>query len=172
MRMRRIKYLLPFIAAAVVFSSCGKKNNEQALERNKEMLLSTFASESSVPPHPVPLPKGQKIVVPDDVKAKYHTVKMAVGNRITKAAKVFTVRIGGSASVPGSPYSIKVTAYLPQWIFRGDVVTSKGIEPVDPAVRAIITKGGKHVFDGFIFQRHKTPSFVTDKYVITLAGAN
>ena len=172
MRTRRIKYLLPLVAVAVIFSSCGKKSNEQALERNKEMLLSSFAGESSVPPHPIPLPKGQKIVVPDAVKAKYHSVKMAVGNRITKAAKVFTVRIGGSANVPDSPYSIKVTAYLPQWIFRGGVVTSKGIEPVDPAVRAIITKGGKQIFDGFIFQRLETPSFVTKKYVITLDGAN
>ncbi len=172
MKTRRIKYLLPLLAAAVVFSSCGKKNNEQALERNKAMLLATFGAESSTPPHPAPLPKGQKIIVPDAVKAKYHTVKMAVGNRLTKAAKVFAVRIGGGAKVPDSPYSIKVTAYLPQWIFRGNVVTSKGVEPKDPAVRAVITKGGKTVFDGFIFQRHKTPSFVTDKYVITLTGAN
>ena len=172
MKTHRIKYLLPFIAAAVVFSSCGKNNKEQALEKEKAMLLSTFAGTSSVPPHPAPIPKGQKIIVPDAVKAKYHTVKMAVGNRLTKAAKVFAVRIGGGAKVPDSPYSIKVTAYLPQWIFRGNVVTSKGVEPKDPAVRAVITKGGKTVFDGFIFQRHKTPSFVTDKYVITLTGAN
>ncbi|MHB8173227.1 MAG: hypothetical protein ACYDFU_02050 [Nitrospirota bacterium] len=172
MKTNRIKYLWPLLAAAVLASSCGKKTDNQALDKNKKMLLSSFTQESSVPPHPVPLPKGQKVVVPDAVKAKYHTVTMAVGNRVTKAAKEFKVSIGGGAKVPDSPYSIKVMAYLPQWVFHGDVVTSKGVEPVDPAVRAIITKGGKPVFDGFIFQRHKTPSFVTDKYAITLMGAS
>ena len=106
------------------------------------------------------------------VKAKFHTVKMAVGNRENKEEKEFNVKIGGGADVPGSPYKIKIIAYLPHWVIRGDTVTSNGINPDDPAVRAVITEGDKPVFDGFIFQKHKTPSFVTDKYVMTLTGAD
>ncbi len=170
---KRYKYLLPLLAVVLLCSACGKKNDEEALKKKKEMALATFATEGKeTPPKPAPLPKGQKLDVPDAVKAKYHTVKMAVGNRETKEEKEFNVKIGGGADVPGSPYKIKILAYLPHWVIRGDTVTSNGINPDDPAVRAIITEGDKQVFDGFIFEKHKTPSFVTDKYVMTLTGAS
>jgi hypothetical protein len=169
----RYKYLLPILAVVLLCSSCGKKNNEESLEKKKEMALATFANEGNeTPPHPAPLPKGQKLDVPDAVKAKFHTVKMAVANRKTKEEKVFNVRIGDEVDVPGSPYKIKIIAYLPHWVIRGNTVTSNGIIPDDPAVRAIIYEGGKPVFDGYIFEKHKTPSFVSEKYVMTLTGAS
>ena len=169
----RYKYLLPLLAVVLLCSSCGKKNDEEALKKKKEMALAAVATEGKeTPPSPAPLPKGQKLEVPDAVKAKFHTVKMAVGNRETKEEKEFDVKIGGGADVPGSPYKIKIIAYLPHWVIRGDTVTSNGIDPVDPAVRAVITEGDKQVFDGYIFEMHKTPSFVTEKYVMTLTGAN
>ena len=170
---KRYKYLLPLLAVVLLCSSCGKKNDEEALKKKKEMALATFASEGKeTPPRPAPLPKDQKLDVPAAVKAKYHTVKMAVGNRETKEEKEFNVKIGGGADVPGSPYKIKIIAYLPHWVIRGGTVTSNGVNPDDPAVRAVITEDGKPVFDGFIFQKHKTPSVVTDKYVMTLTGAS
>lgn len=169
----RYKYLLPLLAVVLLCSACGKKNNEESLQKKKAMALATFASEGKeAPPRPIPLPKDQKLEVPAAVKAKFHAVKMAVGNRETKEEKEFNVKIGGTADVPGSPYKIEIIAYLPHWVMRGDTVTSNGVKPDDPAVRAVITEGGKQVFDGYIFEKHKTPSFLTDKYVMTLAGAS
>jgi hypothetical protein len=167
------KYLLPLLAAVLLFSACGKKNNEESLDKRKEMALAIFATEGKeAPPKPAPLPKDQKLDVPEAVKAKFHTVKMAIGNRENKEEKEFNVRIGDEVDVPGSPYKIKIIAYLPHWVIRGNTVTSNGIIPDDPAVRAVIIEGGKPVFDGYIFEKHKTPSFVTDKYVMTLTGAS
>lgn len=167
------KYLVPLLAAVLLFSACGKKNDEEALKKKKEMALATFATEGKeTPPRPAPLPKDQKLDVPAAVKAKYHTVTMAVGNRETKEEKEFNVKVGDEVDVPGSPYKIKIVAYLPHWVIRGNTVTSNGINPDDPAVRAVIIEGGKQIFDGYMFEKHKTPSFVTDKYVMTLTGAS
>ena len=169
---KRFIYLTAVICiACAVLCSCGKKVDEEAQEKVKEVEIKTFTEGVSVPPKPAPLPADLVIDVPGPIKAKYKAVVMGVGNRKTKEVKKFTVKLGGTAKVPGTGYTIKVFDYLPNWTFRGKVVTSKDDKPEDPAVRAEIYEKGKKVFDGFIFQKHKTPSFVTDEYAVGLLEA-
>lgn len=159
---------LTFVIAS--FAACGDKEAEKqkALEEAKQFALSTFEEGNAKPPRPKPLPKDLAIEVPKDVKSKYTAVVMGVGNRKTKEIKKFTVKLGETAAVPGTDYTIKVMSYLPHWTLKGGKVTSGGDEPTDPAVRATIYEKGEQVFDGFIFKRHKTPSFITEEYVIGL----
>ncbi|MBI5190865.1 MAG: hypothetical protein HZA22_09330 [Nitrospirae bacterium] len=156
--------------AAAFMAGCGDKEAEKkkALEEAKQFALSTFEEGNAAPPKPKPLPKNLVINVPDSVKAKYTAVVMGVGNVKTKEIKKFTVKLGETAAVPGTDYTIKVISYLPHWTMRGGAVTSAADDQGDPAVRATIFEKDKQVFDGFIFKRHKTPSFINDNWAIGL----
>lgn len=162
------------VAAAILLiafaGACGKEKQAD-LEKLKSFEIANFDAKTA-PPKPVALPQNQVVVVPDDIKGKYKAVTVAIGNRKTKEVKQFKVKIGGEAAVPGTNYRIKVMSYLPNWTMRGNVVTSKDDKQLDPAIRATIFENGKQVFDGFIFQRHETPSFMTEDYAIGLLGAS
>lgn len=167
------KLLLLLVPALIIATaSCGKSKDDAAAEKARQLELSSLTDGVYQPPKPIPLPGDMVIKVPGSVKAKYSTVTMGVGNRKTKEIKEFKVRVGETASVPGTDYRIKVMDYLPDWAYRGKVVTSKSDEPKDPAVRAIIYEKDKEVFNGFIFQKLLTPSFMTDAWVIGLLGAS
>lgn len=168
------KLLLLLIPALIIMTaSCGKsKQDEEAAEKARQLELSNLTEGSYQPPKPIPLPEGTVVQVPNSVKAKYSAVTLGIGDRKTKEIKKFKVRVGETALVPGTDYRIKVMAYLPDWAYRGKVVTSKSDEPKDPAVRAIIYEKDKEVFNGFIFQNNITPSFITDAWAIGLLGAS
>ena len=169
--MKRL-LLLIIPALLIVTAACGKSKEDEAAQKERQMELSNLTEGTYQPPKPAPLPSGMVLEVPDSVKAKYKTVVIGVGNRKTNEIKKFNVRIGETASVPGTDYRIKVMAYLPDWAYRGKVVTSKSDEPKDPAVRAIIYEKDKDVFNGFIFEKNETPSFITDAWAIGLLGAS
>jgi len=153
-------------------TACGKsKEQEKKMQEAREWELQNFSEGPTPKPKAKPLPKDLKIVVPESVKAKYHSVVLGVGDLKTKEIKEFTVKIGGEAKAPGTDFTVKVEAYLPEWKLEGNTVTSKSDNPADPAVRATIYEGGKVVFDGFIIQRAKSASFSTDKVVIGLMKA-
>jgi hypothetical protein len=164
--------LAAMLPALLVSQGCSnkKKEEEARLRKEREWALANLTEGKTPPPKPVPLPKELEIKVPQSVKDRYTGVVMAVGNRKTRVIKKFTMKLGETAKVPDSPYSIKIGELLPTWSMNGNVVTSRKDTPDDPAVRATIYESGKKVFDGFIFQRHKTPSFFNDTYVIGLVG--
>ena len=170
--MKKLLLLLLVPALVILTASCGKSKEDEAAEKARQLELSNLTEGSYQPPKPIPLPEGTVVQVPDSVKAKYSTVTIGIGNRKTNGIKKFQVRVGETASVPGTDYRIKVMAYLPDWAYRGKVVTSKSDEPKDPAVRAIIYEKDKEVFDGFIFQNNVTPSFITQTWAIGLIGAS
>lgn len=163
--------IIPLLAALVFSGGCSRNGEEARLQKEREWALYNLTEGETPPPKPKALPEDLVIEVPASVKDKYAGVVMAVGNRKTREVKKFNVMLGQSAQVPGTDYSVEVGEYIPTWIMRGNVVTSRKDEPDDPAVRAAIYKAGEKVFDGFIFQRHKTPSFITDEHVIGLVGA-
>lgn len=161
---------VPLIFALILSAGCSKKDEEAKLQKEREWALYNLTEGKTPPPKPQALPENLSIEVPQSVKDKYAGVIMAVGDRKTREIKKFTVMFGKTAKVPGTDYTVKVGEYLPTWSMHENVVTSRKDEPEDPAVRATIYKSGEQVFDGFIFQRHKTPSFITDEHVIGLVG--
>lgn len=164
-----------FISLAIACApicSCGKKEEARNVEQAKDWQVETTNEGKTPPPRPVPLKADIAIVVPGPIKAKYKSVLMGVGDKKTGKVVKFTVAIGGgTAKVPGTDFTLTAYEYLPTWALRGKTITSRDDDQRDPAVHAVITQGGKKVFDGFIFQKHKTPSFVTDNNAIGLLGA-
>ena len=173
MRNKLVILAVALALVGVFGAGCSNKSDEQArkVQAERERELKNFTEGVTPPPKPQPLPKSQVIEVPDSVKGKYSAVILLIGDRRTKVINKFNVKLGAEAAVPGTDYTIKVGEYLPNWVVRGKVVSSKDNKPEDPAVRAVISENGKVVFDGFIFQKHRTPSFITDKYAIGLGGA-
>jgi len=169
--IKKITITTAALLVLVSIGACGKKTDVQQ-QKTLGWDINSFIEGKSTPPKPIPLPGNLVIEVPGSVKAKFHTVTMGVGDRRTLVVKEFKVKIGETAKVPGTDYSIKVISYLPAWVIRGNVATSKSDKPDDPAVRATIYEKDKQVFDGFIFQKHRTPSFLTDKIAIGLLGAS
>ena len=168
--MTKISTIMLTVAVALTSASCSKKDETKMTDK-QATAIESFTSGKSAPPEPAPLPTDQTVDVPAYIKAKYKKVTMGVGDRKTLKVVEFEVKIGGEAKVPGTDYTIAVQSYLPHWMLSGKTVTSRDDKPIDPAVRATIKENGKVVFDGYIFQKHKTPSFRTDKYAIGLIGA-
>jgi len=170
-RLTALAVLVVALPVLLVTQGCSKKEDEEArLQKEREWALANLTEGKTPPPKPATLPETLEIEVPQSVKDRYTGVVMAVGNRKTREIKKFTMGLGETTKVPGTDYTIKVGEYLPTWSMNGNVVTSRKDEPDDPAVRATIYESGNKVFDGFIFQRHRTPSFITDNYVIGLVG--
>jgi len=171
LRLTAITVLVAVLPVLLISQGCSKKEDEEArLQKEREWALANLTEGETPPPKPSALPQTLVINVPQSVKDRYTGVVMAVGNRKTREIKKFTMQLGESTKVPGTDYTIKVGEYLPTWSINGNIVTSRKDEPDDPAVRATIYESGNMVFDGFIFQRHRTPSFITDNYVIGLVG--
>jgi len=169
--MNRKWLCVPALVLALLSAfACSKKEDSAELEKAREWEIENFTAGKTPPPTPAPLPKDLKVEVPASVRAKHKSVVMGIGNRKTLKVVKFTVKLGSTANVPGTDYTIKVWDYLPAWSFKGNTVTTNGEDPIDPAVRAIVYQKGKAVFDGFIFQKHKTPSFATNEYAIGLLG--
>ncbi len=171
MRKKGFLLALSVLLALGCAAACGKSAKEKRLEELRSWELQNFTEGQAAKPHPKPLPKGLVVVVPPSIRAKYKAVVMEVADLKAKEIKKFTVRVGSAVKVPGTDYTLEISAYLPNWKYVGNTVTTKDDRPPDPAVRAIIREKGREVFNGFLFEEAKTPSFMTDKYAIGLLAA-
>jgi hypothetical protein len=165
---------LMLLSTAAFGASChGESDEERQLRESREWAIHTMTEGETPPPKPRALPSELSIIVPPEVEERYKAVKMKVYTYATESYESFNVDIPGKASVPGTDYTIEVLNYMPSWTTKDHVLTIKTVEEArpDPAIRCIITDGsGEQVFNGFIFQLHKTPSFKTEEHVIGLVG--
>jgi len=161
------------LAAVFILVACGESEEERKLREAREWAIHTISEGETPPPKPKPLPSDLEVVETEGLANRYPQVKMKVYTYETDSYESFTVDVPGKAKVPGTEYTIDVLNFMPAWSIKDRVLFIKTAEEArpDPAIRCIITgSGGKEVFNGFIFQLHKTPSFKTDKHVIGLVG--
>jgi hypothetical protein len=149
--------LAVMLIAAVAVSGCKKKE-----EQKPQM----------APPHGMMGEKHEAvIVVPDSVKGKWKSVKVAVLDRKSGKSAEYDVAIGSEVSVPGSGLVIKVDNFFPDFIMDGPVRTSASNEPKKPAAQVRIMEGGKEVFKGWLFYKLQSPhDFNHPTYAVTVAG--
>ncbi len=125
-----------------------------------------------MPGHPdiqMPAPEEMKIIVPDDVRAKWKGVILTVMDRETMDAMDYTVAVGGKLAIPGSKIEVQAGEFLPDLKIDGNVYTTSSPDLLNPAIRVLITEDGKEIFKGWLFQ--KFPSvhpFKHQKFGITL----
>jgi len=146
------------LITAVAFSGCKKKEEQKPAEM--------------MPGHP---PAGAKmetvVLVPDTVKGKWQSVKLAVVDKASGKKSEHDVAIGSKMTIPGSDLVVEVLYFLPDFTMDGNIRTSKSNEPNNPAAQIRVTEGGKEIYKNWMFSKLKSPhAFQHEKFDITLAG--
>ncbi len=120
--------------------------------------------------HPQMGGSSRTVRVPDDVKAKWQSVKLQVEQIAgEKSSRVFTVKVGGTLDIPGSSLQVTVRDFLPALQVSGNEVTSAGNDPTNPAALVTVSEGGKEIFRGWLFARFPDmQAFQHPVYRITL----
>jgi hypothetical protein len=92
---------------------CQKKGEEIPLDMPEEMT-------EEVPMPAVP----SKIMVPEDVAAKWKAVVLEVTDKDTNERTNYTMNIGETAPLGNTGLNVQVEAFLPSFQMAGDVFTS------------------------------------------------
>jgi hypothetical protein len=115
--------------------------------------------------------KEAAVVVPDSVKKRWKGVKIAVIDKVHIKETVYTIPIGSSVSIPESSMSIEVEAFLPAFIKEGSVMTTSSNELKNPGAKVKITEKGNIIFNGWLFARFPTNTFIHPNFGFTLVDA-
>ena len=154
--MQRLLFAVVLILSAAV-AGCQQK------EQKPPMKIDAAGSHMTT--------KEEAVVVPVAVKKAWKAVKVAVLDKAKIKETVYTIPIGSSFPVPDSPMNIEVEAFLPDFIKEGFVMTSSSNELKNPAVKVKITEQGNIVYNGWLFARFPTNTFIHPKYGFTLVDA-
>jgi hypothetical protein len=120
--------------------------------------------------HPQVGGTGRPVRLPEGVKGKWEAVKLRVEEKGgSKPPEVFTVKLGGQLSIPGSKLRVQVGEFLPALQVSGGEITSATNAPTNPAVQVTVSEGGKDAFKGWLFSKFpEMQPFEHPKYRITL----
>lgn len=115
--------------------------------------------------------REKTVSVPPAVVGAWKAVKISVIDKKRAKEGTYTVPVGGSLRVPGSPLKIEVEAFLPAFVMEGTVITSESNELKNPGAKVLITDNGVVVFKGWLFSKFpNTHAFMHPTYGFTLAG--
>ncbi|MBF0320020.1 MAG: DUF2155 domain-containing protein [Nitrospirae bacterium] len=113
-----------------------------------------------------------EIVVPDNVKGKWESVKLSIVDKKTNKTQAVNVKLGSEYKIPDSSITIKAGAFLPDFRMDSLTITSVSAELNNPAVNVTITESGKELFKGWLYSKYPdVHPFEHDRYAITLAEA-
>ncbi|MBI4824057.1 MAG: DUF2155 domain-containing protein [Nitrospirae bacterium] len=132
--MGKILSLIVSIAVVLSVVSCKKK------EEPAPIAPATEGPGVMMPSQPM------QIVVPDNVKGAWSSVKITIEDKPAKTLKDVIIKIGSEYKVPGSNLNIKVGAFLPDFKMEGAFITSASNQPNQPAVAVRVLDGDKQIF--------------------------
>jgi len=121
-------------------------------------------------PGGVVMPKGETVIsVPDSVKGKWKAVVLVVEEKASKKTSEYTVNLNSDLKIPNSNLQVKVGDFLPDFKMDGLSITSLSNEQNNPAIKVVITDGGKEVFKGWLYSKFPTiHPFEHPKYGLVL----
>ncbi|MFZ3122599.1 MAG: hypothetical protein WA104_04430 [Thermodesulfovibrionales bacterium] len=165
--------------ALVYFVGC-KKKEQQPVPKAPAMPqgMGVLPQEHTAPQGHQMMSGGKlQVVVPDNVKGKWNSVKVLIEEKDTKKVQEYTVKLNSEWKIPGSNLKVTVGEFLPDFTMDGDKITSGSSEPNNPAVGIKIAEGGKQIFPaqgkqwGWLWSRRELQSvhpFEHPKYNIIL----
>jgi hypothetical protein len=120
--------------------------------------------------HPQVGGAGRPVRLPGEVKGRWQGVKLRVEEKGgAKSPEVFTIKLGGQLSIPGSKLRVKVGEFLPALQVSSGEITSASNDPTNPAVLVTVSEDGKETFKGWLFSKFPDMQpFEHPKYRITL----
>ncbi|MFQ5645304.1 MAG: hypothetical protein ACE5GM_00060 [bacterium] len=113
--------------------------------------------------------KARRLVVSDEVKATWKTIKLLVKNKKTGNSKTYEVPVNSEFKVPDTKLVVKIGAFLPDFTMPPGVLTSASNQPNNPALFAKILEGKAEKYSGWLFAKFPDMhAFEHDLYAITL----
>ncbi|MCC6160249.1 MAG: DUF2155 domain-containing protein [Deltaproteobacteria bacterium] len=111
---------------------------------------------------------GHQIVVPDDVKAKFKSVKLNFGKKGEQPTAV-EAKVGEETKLGDSGLTVFVEAFLPAFYMDSTRISSISTELTNPAVRVAIKEKGQEIHKGWLFAKMPTVHpFEHATYTLTL----
>lgn len=157
-RMMHLTVLLLVLVLAVAWG-CQKKAEEIPLDAPEE-------TTGDIPMPTVP----SKIMVPDDIAAKWKAVVLEVTDKDTSERTDYTMNIGETAPLGNTGLSVFVEAFLPSFQMAGDVFTSSSPDLNNPAAKVQITDStGAELYNRWLFSLYPaTHPFDHPRYAVVL----
>ena len=151
------------ITIALMFFACSQNTvKEEETQQEPVKTVKTQVVQKTENPHQQqmqnphankPAAPQKKVIVPKEVSSKYKSVIIEVVYKTTNKTVDTDVLIGQKAEVAGTPLTIEVEAYLPDFVMdQNSMMTSKSAEEKNPAVKVKVYKADKLVFDGWLFK--------------------
>lgn len=109
------------------------------------------------------------VVVSEDIKATWRSVKLFFEDRALKKSSEYVVNIGSEFNVPDTKLKIVVGEFLPDFTMGNSTITSNSNKPDNPAVRIEIFDDGASIFKGWLFANLPTVHpFEHERYKLIL----
>jgi len=153
----RLTVIFMILALSFVWG-CQKKGQEVPLDEPM--------SSEEVPMPVVP----SKIVVPEDIAARWKAVVIEVTDKDTAERIDYTVNIGETAPLGNTGLTLFVEAFLPSFQMEGDMFTSSSSDLTNPAAKVEIKdEGGSLLHNRWLFSMYPaTHPFDHPKYAVIL----
>lgn len=155
-----MKKLLTFIVAAAFAAAC----SQGVVDKNKDSQQNGPAAEQGMPANPhgdaqadphAGAKKERKINVPKEVSDKYKSLIIEVKDLKKNTTVQSDILIGQKADVAGTPFSVQVEYYMPDFVIDTDgTITTRSAEEKNPVAKIKVFKDGKVYFDGWLFKAH------------------
>ena len=89
--------------------------------------------------------------VEPEIAAAWSGVRIRVVDRENGTAETFDIPLDGADLLGDSGLVLSAGVFLPDFILNEDGITSRSAEPLNPAVRVVISEDGKEDFEGWLF---------------------
>jgi hypothetical protein len=90
-------------------------------------------------------------IVPPEIAAAWSGVRIRLIDRESGAQETFDIPLGGADLLGESGLVLSAGVFLPDFIMDEHGITSRSAEPINPAVRVVISEDGMEDFEGWLF---------------------
>ena len=118
---------------------------------------------------PVPGGFSTEITVSPEIAAAWTGVRVRLIDRETGTEETFEIPLGGADMLGDSGLVLSAGAFLPDFIMDERGISSRSPEPINPAVRVVISGDGIGDFEGWLFAAMpEIHPFPHDRYQVLL----
>ena len=176
-KVMSVTALILAAGALFFFAGCDKAG---VVDEPQDVPRPMTGDPNAVPPPGPPLegdaslqPAPVRTVLDDEVSARWKGVEITVVET-KEGGQEFKVEIplGGEVTVEGTPFTIKLLGFVPDFSMGADTIGTKSLDDVNPAAKIEVTEGEEVLFTGWSFRDFPgMHSFEDPRFTIALSRA-